>query len=187
MHVDAMSAPRPLADMATHARRTHDAGFDGLVLTEGGRSAFPAAAAAALGAAELHLVDRDRRCLRPQPDGRRPGGVGAGRRRLADGSGSASAPRSALTSCAATAPSSSTPVHASPDYVESGEGMLRRLPRRNARSPRAVLRADVHQPAVEPGTDRTRRPPRSTSPPSTRGCCAWLGAVADGVHIHPPR
>ena len=44
---------------------------------------------------------------------------------------------------------------------------------------------DVPQPPVEPGPDRRRPTRRSTSLPSTRGCCAMAGEVADGVHVHP--
>jgi probable F420-dependent oxidoreductase len=56
MNVDAMSVPHPLAAMVEHAARVSAAGFDGMVLTEGGRSVFPAATAAALGAPQLHLA-----------------------------------------------------------------------------------------------------------------------------------
>jgi probable F420-dependent oxidoreductase len=56
VQVDAMSAPQPLATMADHARALGDSGFSGVVLTEGGRSVFTAAAVVATAAPELHLA-----------------------------------------------------------------------------------------------------------------------------------
>lgn len=51
-----MSTPRPLARAGTHARAVADAGFDGMVLTEGGRTAYLTAVASALAAPELELA-----------------------------------------------------------------------------------------------------------------------------------
>ncbi len=48
-----MTYPQPLAAMGEVARRTRAAGFDGMLVTEGGRSAFTALAAAAVAAPEL--------------------------------------------------------------------------------------------------------------------------------------
>lgn len=56
VHADVMTIPRPLHDMGAFAERTRDAGFGGIVLTEGGRTAFTAATAAALAAPELDLA-----------------------------------------------------------------------------------------------------------------------------------
>jgi len=55
MHVDVMTAPLALTAMGDLARRTSSAGFDGILFTEGSRTAFPAATAAALAAPELQL------------------------------------------------------------------------------------------------------------------------------------
>ena len=55
MRVDVMSVPKPLQEMGEFARRVASAGFDGMLLTEGGRTAFPAATAAALAAPGLEL------------------------------------------------------------------------------------------------------------------------------------
>jgi probable F420-dependent oxidoreductase len=55
MRVDVMTQPRPLTRMADIATRTAAAGFDGMLLTEAGRTAFNAATAAALAAPELEL------------------------------------------------------------------------------------------------------------------------------------
>jgi probable F420-dependent oxidoreductase len=55
MRVDVMTFPQPLRTMGDVARRTQSAGFDGMLLTEGGRTAFPAATAAALAAPGLEL------------------------------------------------------------------------------------------------------------------------------------
>lgn len=53
MRVDVMTVPESLRDMGAVARRTQAAGFDGMLLTEGARSVYPAAAAAALAVPEL--------------------------------------------------------------------------------------------------------------------------------------
>ncbi|MGI9645237.1 MAG: TIGR03617 family F420-dependent LLM class oxidoreductase [Ilumatobacteraceae bacterium] len=53
MRVDAMTLPRPLAEMGDLARSTEAAGFDGMLLTEGGRSAYTALTAAAVAAPGL--------------------------------------------------------------------------------------------------------------------------------------
>ncbi len=55
MRVDVMAVPKPLRQMGPFARTTADAGFTGMLLTEGGRTAFPAATAAALAAPGLEL------------------------------------------------------------------------------------------------------------------------------------
>lgn len=55
MFVDVMTTPLPLLDTGHHARRTKDAGFSGLVFTEGGRTAYLNAAAAAVTAPGLDL------------------------------------------------------------------------------------------------------------------------------------
>jgi probable F420-dependent oxidoreductase len=55
MRVDVMTFPQPLRLMGGLAERTVRAGFDGMVLTEGGRTAFTAAAAAALAAPDIEL------------------------------------------------------------------------------------------------------------------------------------
>ena len=55
MHVDLMTFPRPLQDMGDVARDARDVGFDGLLFTEGGRTAYLSAAVAATSAPELHL------------------------------------------------------------------------------------------------------------------------------------
>ena len=55
MHVDLMTFPRPLQEMGAVARDARDAGFDGLLFTEGGRTAYLSAAVAATAAPELHL------------------------------------------------------------------------------------------------------------------------------------
>lgn len=56
MRVDAMGVPGQLAHLSRHAGGVLAAGFDGLTLTEGGRSVFPAATAVALGAPGLDLA-----------------------------------------------------------------------------------------------------------------------------------
>jgi probable F420-dependent oxidoreductase len=56
MRVDVMAFPQPLRHMGNLAERTERAGFDGMVLTEGGRTAFTAAAAAALAAPGIDLA-----------------------------------------------------------------------------------------------------------------------------------
>ncbi len=43
-----MTMPRPLAEMGTVATRTNNAGFDGMLLTEGGRSVYTSVTAAAV-------------------------------------------------------------------------------------------------------------------------------------------
>ncbi len=55
MRVDVMTVPKPLREMGPLARSTLDAGFTGMLLTEGGRTAYPAATAAALAAPGLEL------------------------------------------------------------------------------------------------------------------------------------
>lgn len=55
MHVDTMTPPRPLREMAEVAHRTSAAGFDGMLFTEAGRTAYPAATAAALAEPDLEL------------------------------------------------------------------------------------------------------------------------------------
>ncbi len=55
MRVDVMTFPKPLAAMGPAADTARHAGFDGMLLTEGGRTAFTAATAAALGAPGLDL------------------------------------------------------------------------------------------------------------------------------------
>jgi probable F420-dependent oxidoreductase len=56
MQVDVMTAPLPLQQVGALAQRTRQAGFDGLLFTEGGRTAFPAATAAAVAAPGLELL-----------------------------------------------------------------------------------------------------------------------------------
>jgi probable F420-dependent oxidoreductase len=55
MRVDVMTVPRALAEMGALASRTQQAGFDGMLFTEGGRTAYPAVTAAALGAPGLEM------------------------------------------------------------------------------------------------------------------------------------
>ncbi|MET0663759.1 MAG: TIGR03617 family F420-dependent LLM class oxidoreductase [Ilumatobacteraceae bacterium] len=55
MRVDVMAVPKPLRQMGPFARTAAEAGFNGLLLTEGGRTAFTAATAAALAAPGLEL------------------------------------------------------------------------------------------------------------------------------------
>jgi probable F420-dependent oxidoreductase len=55
VRVDVMSLPQALRRMGAVATRTRDAGFDGLLFTEGGRTAFTAAAVAATAAPGLEL------------------------------------------------------------------------------------------------------------------------------------
>jgi probable F420-dependent oxidoreductase len=55
MRVDVMTVPRALAEMGPLALRTQHAGFDGMLFTEGGRTAYPAVTAAALGAPGLEM------------------------------------------------------------------------------------------------------------------------------------
>ena len=56
MRVDAMCFPQKLQVMAEMARRTQHAGYDGMLFTEGARTPFPAATAAALSAPGLELA-----------------------------------------------------------------------------------------------------------------------------------
>jgi len=51
-----MTTPGPLASMGDVARRTAAAGFDGMVITEGARTAYLAASAIALSGADLDLA-----------------------------------------------------------------------------------------------------------------------------------
>jgi probable F420-dependent oxidoreductase len=55
MRVDVMTFPKPLAQMGPTAQRTAQAGFDGMLFTEGGRTAYPAVTAAALAAPGLEM------------------------------------------------------------------------------------------------------------------------------------
>jgi probable F420-dependent oxidoreductase len=55
MRVDVMTTPRPLPQMADLARRTRAAGFDGMLFTEAGRTAFNAATVAAITEPALEL------------------------------------------------------------------------------------------------------------------------------------
>ena len=55
MRIDVMTFPRALAEMGSVAQRTGQAGFDGMLFTEGGRTAYPAVTAAALAAPELEM------------------------------------------------------------------------------------------------------------------------------------
>ena len=54
MRVDMMTGPKPLQQMGGLANATKAAGFDGMLFTEGGRTAFPAVTAAALAEPDLH-------------------------------------------------------------------------------------------------------------------------------------
>lgn len=56
MRVDMMTFPRTLADVGSGALAAREAGFDGLVFTEAGRTAFLSVAAAALAAPGLDLA-----------------------------------------------------------------------------------------------------------------------------------
>ena len=55
MKVDVMNFPKPLLEMGEAAQHAFRAGFSGMVLTEGGRTAFTAATAAALAAPDLEI------------------------------------------------------------------------------------------------------------------------------------
>lgn len=55
VHVDVMTFPRPLRDIAAVARDVATAGFSGVLFTEGGRTAYLSAAATAIAAPELHV------------------------------------------------------------------------------------------------------------------------------------
>ena len=50
-----MTFPKPLAQMGPTAQRTEQAGFVGMLFTEGGRTAYPAVTAAALAAPGLEM------------------------------------------------------------------------------------------------------------------------------------
>jgi probable F420-dependent oxidoreductase len=56
MHVDVMTTPRPLQEMGAFAHRVKAVGFDGIVVTEGGRTAYLSVGAAAVAAPGLHLA-----------------------------------------------------------------------------------------------------------------------------------
>lgn len=56
MRVDVMTFPRPLPQVGPDAVAARDAGFDGLLFTEGGRTAYLSVAAAALAAPGLDLA-----------------------------------------------------------------------------------------------------------------------------------
>ena len=55
MRVDVMTVPRALSQMGDLALRTRQVGFDGMLFTEGGRTAYPAVTAAALAAPGLEM------------------------------------------------------------------------------------------------------------------------------------
>ena len=55
MHVDVMLTPKPLQQMGAAARQIEAAGFDGILFTEAGRTAYLSAAAAAIAAPSLEL------------------------------------------------------------------------------------------------------------------------------------
>jgi len=55
MRVDVMTLPGPLREMGPTATRTQAVGFDGMLFTEGGRTAYPAVTAAALAAPGLEM------------------------------------------------------------------------------------------------------------------------------------
>jgi alkanesulfonate monooxygenase SsuD/methylene tetrahydromethanopterin reductase-like flavin-dependent oxidoreductase (luciferase family) len=55
MHVDVMLTPKPLQQMGAAAREIESAGFDGILFTEAGRTAYLSAAAAAIAAPSLEL------------------------------------------------------------------------------------------------------------------------------------
>ena len=55
MRIDLMTFPRPLAEMGAVARDIADAGFDGVLFTEGGRTAYLSAAITATAAPSLEL------------------------------------------------------------------------------------------------------------------------------------
>ena len=55
MRVDVMTVPQALRKMGAIAIDTQRAGFDGMLFTEGGRTAYPAVTAAALAAPGLHM------------------------------------------------------------------------------------------------------------------------------------
>jgi hypothetical protein len=81
MRFDLMTGGLPLARMRELARDAHAAGFDGLVVTESGRTAYLGCAAAALAApiaAAPHVVARTDRRTRPADRHRRSEPVDAG-------------------------------------------------------------------------------------------------------------
>ena len=55
VRVDVMTLPRSLREMGPIAERTQRAGFDGMLFTEGGRTAYPAVTASALAAPGLEM------------------------------------------------------------------------------------------------------------------------------------
>ncbi len=55
MHVDVMLTPKPLQQMGTAAREIEAAGFNGILFTEAGRTAYLSAAVAAVAAPSLEL------------------------------------------------------------------------------------------------------------------------------------
>jgi probable F420-dependent oxidoreductase len=55
MRVDVMTFPRPLQEMGAVARDVADAGFDGVLFTEGGRTAYLSAAVTATSAPDLDI------------------------------------------------------------------------------------------------------------------------------------
>ena len=55
MHVDVMTTPKPLQQMGDFARSVRAAGIDGMLFTEGGRTAYLSATAAAVAAPDLEL------------------------------------------------------------------------------------------------------------------------------------
>lgn len=55
MHVDVMLTPKPLQEIGTAARAIEADGFDGILFTEAGRTAYLSAAAAAIAAPSLEL------------------------------------------------------------------------------------------------------------------------------------
>ena len=55
MRVDVMTFPKPLREMAATATSAAGAGFDGMLFTEGGRTAYPAVTAAAIAAPRLDM------------------------------------------------------------------------------------------------------------------------------------
>jgi probable F420-dependent oxidoreductase len=56
VHVDVMTGPRPLQEMQQFARDAQQAGFSGMVVTEGSRTAYLSCAAAALAAPGLDIL-----------------------------------------------------------------------------------------------------------------------------------
>ena len=60
-----MSFPRPLREMQRFAADVEQAGFSGLLLTEGGRTAYLAAAAATLATHSTSPAPADSACTMP--------------------------------------------------------------------------------------------------------------------------